>query len=221
MKKSKLYAGILATLLSMPLSGCGKNVDCDIPYDHIHLYENSEGISKLIIGEKEEKGEYSWTKKHVKEDETSLIVAKANFLSTKDNIDYILSIVSSFPDSYREEYVYDYIYGSHYGYGFCFHYNGNDWTYGYGYGNVTDWHWDYVWEEIAMDSYTSNKVRDIDYKFKLYKLTSDGEFVPKYFSSFGEVEDGYIYFNKSELVSEIVSDPYYLNPIDYQNNKTR
>lgn len=217
MNKSKLYAGILATVLSLPLSGCGKNVECDIPYDHIHLYKNNDGLQKLIIGEKEEYFGYTWDKNHVKENETSIIVAKAGFLSTKDNIEYILSKVNSLPDPYREEYVNDYIYGSHYDYGYCYHWDGKDWTYGYGYGNVTDWHWEYIWKEIDMNSYTSNPVRDTNYMFKLYKLTSDGEFVPKYFASFDEVEDGYIYFMKSELITEIVSDSYYLNPLDYQN----
>lgn len=217
MKKSKLYVGILATILSMPLSGCGKNVDCDIPYDHIHLYENEKGLSRLVIGEKEEKDGYTWTENHVKEDETNVLVAKSNLLSTKDNIEYILNNVNNLPAPYREEYVYDYIYGTHMGYGYCYHWDGEEWTWGYGYGNVTDWHWDYVWEKISMDCYTSNKVKDTSSVFKLYKLNKDGKFEYKYFNSFDEVEDGYIYFKKGELIVQIESEPYYLNPLDYQN----
>lgn len=217
MKKSKLYAGILASMLSLPLSGCGKNVDCDITYDHIHLYENDEGLSKLIMGEKEEKNGFTWTSNHIKETETAVLVAKAGLLSTKDNIEYILKNVNSLPEPYREEYVWDYIYGTYYGYGYCYHWDGDDWTWGYGYGNITDWHWDYVWEKISMNSYTSNKVKDTQYMFKLYKLNNNGEFEYKYFASFDEVEDGYIYFYKNDLIVKVVSDPYYLNPLDYQN----
>lgn len=217
MKKSKIYAGILATVLSMPLSGCGNNVDCDIPYDHIHLYENDEGLSRLIIGEKEEKYGYSWTSNHVRETEASILAAKEGLLSTKDNIKYVLDNVNNLAEPYREEYVYDYIYGTYYGYGYCYHWDGDDWTWGYGYGNVTGWHWDYEWRRIDENTYTTNKVKDIKTVFKLYKLNDNGEFEYKYFDSFDEVEDGYIYFYKADLIVQVESDAYNLNPLDYQN----
>lgn len=216
-KRSKIYAGILAAFLSVPLSGCSENADCDIPYDHIHLYENDEGLSRLIIGEKEEKYGYSWTSNHVRETEESILAAKEGLLSTKDNIKYVLDNVNNLAAPYREEYVYDYIYGTYYGYGYCYHWDGDDWTWGYGYGNVTGWHWDYEWRRIDENTYTSNKVKDIKTVFKLYKLNDNGEFEYKYFDSFDEVEDGYIYFYKEDLIVQVESDAYYLNPLDYQD----
>lgn len=217
MKKSKIYAGILASILSMPLTGCGKNVDCDIPYEHIHLYENEEGLVRLIPGEKEEKKGYTWTSSYVKENDENIRVAKEGLLSTKDNIKYILDNVNNLSEPYREEYVYDYIYGTYYGYGYCYHWNGKKWTWGYGYGNITGWHWDYEWRRIDMSLYPSNKVRDTKYVFKLYKLNANGEFEYKYFDSFDEVEEGYNYFYKGDLIVKVVSDSYNLNPLDYQN----
>lgn len=215
MKKSKIYAGLLTAMLALPISGCAKNVDCDVQEKHIHYYQDESGMRLLINGEKETKGGYSWTDDYVLADDTNEAVANRGMFSIHENINYILDHVNSLPSSYREEYIYEYFYGTYYGYGYCYHWDGEEWTWGYGYGNVTGWHWDYHWKTIPDNVYTENKVKDITYKFKLYKLNSNGEFISKYFSSFDEIEDGYIYFKKGDFIVELQSDSYYLSPNDY------
>ena len=53
MKKGKKYTlikkSLVGVLLTFSLTGCGKNVDCDVSENHIHLYKNeSNGILMFI-----------------------------------------------------------------------------------------------------------------------------------------------------------------------------
>lgn len=184
MKKSRFYTGILATIIASSLTGCAKKVDCDIPSEHIHLYTNEKGLNKLILGENENVGSYYWTERYVSEADNNKLIAKEGFLSTKDNIEYVLDSLENMPEGYRKELVHEYVYGPHYGYGYCYHWNGDKYEYGYGYGTITDYHWEDNWKKIDKKYYTSNKVKDFNYVLKLYKLNENGEFEFSYFSSF-------------------------------------
>lgn len=107
-------------------------------------------------------------------------------------------------DSYepkREAYVYDYIYGQYYGYGYG--YNFSSGKYEYGYGLIQGYHWDYNWQEIGLDEYTDNKVRDITYQFRFYKINSDNSISEKLFNSLDEISSEYKYFKPITLVKKM------------------
>ena len=68
----------------------------------------------------------------------------------------------------------------------------------------------YNWQDISLDEYTINPVRDVFYKYRFYKLEDDS-FDYKDFSSLDEVEEGYDYFRISDFVQQSISDSYYLD----------
>lgn len=217
MKKSKFYTGILATIIASSLSGCAKKVDYDISPKHIHMYTSESGLNRLILGEKEYVDSYYWSESYVPKTDENTLVAKEGLLSTKSNIEFVLTSLEHIPDNCRKEYVKEWVYGPHYGYGYCYHFDGEKYTWGYGYGQITEYHWEDTWKRIDEDKYTPNKVKDIYYVIKLYKIDENGELTYQYFNSFDEVEEGYIYFEEGKLIVEVESEEYYLNPNDLQN----
>lgn len=214
MKKGKKYTlikkSLVGVLLTFSLTGCGKNVDCDVSENHIHLYKNeSNGILMFIEGEKEKRGDFIWTDKYEKESTKLQAISENELCSIEDNFTYFNRKVSKIPEPKRQAYVYDYIYGSYYGYGYCYNYSTG--KYGYGYGLITGYHYDYEWQDIPLDKYTTDKVRDITYKIKLYKVDEKGNVKSKLFDKIDDINKEYCYFKTDDIITPCVSDSYYLD----------
>lgn len=203
--------GLLGTIIATSLTACIPTVDCDIKETHVHLYTNSNNVSMFIEGEKERKNDFYWTEKYVLKDERINTIIENNLCSIIDNYDYVNDIMDKHPNR-RETYVYDYFYGTYtaYDYGYHFDYSSGEYTYGYGYGLFTGYHYDYRWVNISLDEYTTDKVKDITYMYKFYKI-DDEKVTEKYFSSLNDIEEGYTYFKLNDFVKENVSEPYYLS----------
>lgn len=206
-KKYKLLkSSFIGMILASNIMACSKNVDCHIEGEHIHLYVTNDNLKKYIEGEKERDWFFHWTENYVRPDDEINLVVENSLCLVEGNEAYIKNKMYEYRPK-REAYVYDYIYGPYYGYGY--HYDYDSGEYEYGYGLINGYHYDYEWQEIDIEKYTDDKVRDTTYEFKFYKITEEGILVSKNVSSFQEIED-YPYFKENDFVIEKVSAPYYL-----------
>ncbi len=217
MKKNLLKTKLLLLYFGLSLysiTGCAKDMDCNIDTEHVHQYVNDEGLKKYISGEKEYVGDFYWTDKYTSNSTIINEVSKNNLCLASQNIDYINSIMSNYTKK-REAWINSYVYGSYYGYGY--HYDFNSGDYVFNYGLTTGYHWEYEWQDIPLDKYTENKVRDITYEFKFYKIDENGNLVSKNFKTFtiDDIEEGYNYFNEKDFVQKYTSDSYYLNKEEF------
>ena len=205
-KQSISHALVLFTLITYV--GCVKNVDCSINGEHVHLYINEEkNLSKYVNSEKEHINNFFRTNDYLSMTKELEIIDKNNLYIVKDNTDYINQKISENIPS-RQSYSYGYIYGHYTGYGIGLNPATGDVEYYY--GMHTGWHNGYDWQDISLDEYTEDKVRDITYKFKFYKINEDGTLSYSMFDSLDEITDEYKYFKTSDLVQKFVSDGYYL-----------
>ena len=210
MKKYKLIKSSIAGIIfAISLSGCAKKMDCNIDEKHVHLYINSEDNSaRYYNSEKETKDIYFyWTKKYHPINEKMDIIIENELYLVRDNLEYLRNELNNHQPK-REEYVYDYIYGPHLDYGYILDAATGQWKYGF--GLITEYHWDYVWNEISMDEYTDNKVRDYTYEFRFYKIEKDGTISSKKFKSLENIEEGYDYFKPSDLIEVNIGSEYWL-----------
>lgn len=212
-KKAVSSTLILASLTSF--TGCVKEIDCSINVEHVHLYlNNNTKLSRYIESEKEYVGNLYRTEDYLTMTDELNIISDNGLYIVEDNIEYITHKLSENQPT-RQSYTYDYIYGTYYGYGYG--YNMHNGKYEYHYGLQTGWHYGYDWKEISLDEYTNDKVRDITYKYRFYKINEDGTVFSCLFDSLEEVPVEYKYFKADQLVQQIISDEYYL---EKENSKT-
>lgn len=196
----------LTTLLS--LSGCVKEVDCDIDGEHVHVYVNSEShLTRYIDSEKEYIDDLSRTDSYLNMNDELKFINDNKLYIVEENINYLNNEIKKYSLT-RQAYVYDYIYGSYYGYDYGF--NPASGEYEYYYGFHTGHHYGYEWQDIGLDEYTTDKVRDITYKFRFYKKNDEGKLTSQLFSNLEEVPNEYKYFMQNDLIEKFVSDEYYL-----------
>jgi len=215
----KLVKTTLACILIITsFSACeGKEIECDIDGEHVHLYINeTQDLSRYLQSEKQYIGSYNRTNDYLPIDKELKSITINELYRIEDNLKYLEKEIASATPK-REEYSYEYTYGTYYGYGYGYNYSTG--KYDYNWGMKTGYHWDYVWHEIPLNEYTSNKVKDTTYKFRFYKLNEDGTISEKLFSSLTDLEEGYKYFKPSTLIQKNVSESYYL-PKEKQKTKT-
>lgn len=216
LRKRLLLLSLYGSVTLAGLTGCNKNVKCDVKEDHIHKYENNEGLKKYIPGEKEKNGYFNRTNEYTTDPNILNNVSSKNLCVVSDNINYINRVISNNQNK-REAYVYDYIYGPHYTYGYG--YNPVTGEYENYYGMFYDYHFEYVWEEVSPYEYTRDKVRDYTYEFKFYKIDGNGNLVSKNFETLEDVEKDYKYFDENDFVQEYISASYFLNREDFKTMK--
>ena len=198
---------ILTGMLCLSLSGCSLVVECDINDPHFHIYQNSgKGLVRYLNGENKVYFSYVRCDEYVLATPILEIITEKKLFIANDNVDYLNNTINSY-NNHREAYVYDLRYGTYYGWDYGYNNKGE---YGYYYLQKTGYHYAYEWEEIGFDEYTEDKVRDIEYRFKFYKINEDGKIETKEFNSFEDREDGYDYFKESDLIQRYISDEYYL-----------
>lgn len=214
----KLVKTVLAcTIVLASFTACeAKEVECNIAGEHLHLYVNEGSkLSRYIKSEKEYIGDLLRTDSYLPITEELKNIDINELYCISENIEYIQNQISSHQPK-REEYSYEYVYGTYYGYGLGYNYSSG--KYDYSYGLKTGYHWDYVWQEIPMNEYTTNKVRDTNYQFRLYKINEDGTISSQLFTSLDEVTEEYKYFKPSTFIKESTTDSYYL---DKNKQKTK
>lgn len=192
------------------LAGCSKKADCDIKEEHAHVYIDEDSMLKRYYQSEALVNNYGEkrTEDYILLDNNEIEQICSNKLYvTDENLDSLQKIIDS-KQPKREEHIYSYIYGPYYGWGWGINAaNGkSEYSYKLRYGN----HWEYVWKEIPLDELTDNKVRDITYEFKFYKFDENGNLISKTFKSLQDIEEGYNYFYKDDLVVKITSESYYL-----------
>lgn len=203
--KCGIMSGVLA--ITIVSSGCSKDVECNIDFEHVHKYTNQDGISKYIQGEKDHVFSYQRQDEYKKMDDNLKIICNKDLCDISDNKEYFLNYVNKVQPS-REEYKGEYVYGLYTGY--AYDYNPLTEKYEYFYGNHTGYHYEKTWEHISLDEYTRNPVRDITYKIKLYRVC-EGEANFRYFDSIDDIDENYKYFKDGELIIKQISETYYLN----------
>lgn len=212
MNKFKLIkTTVSAVLISASLAACGKTMDCNIASNHVHFYENEDTkVIKLIEGEKEKRMGYNWTDNYVFTNNETKSICDNDLCYVSQNTEYLENEMSKCIP-YREVYQYGYRYGSYYGYGYRYTYSASGkYEYTYSYGLETGYHWDYDWDKIDMNEHTSDKVRDTTYKYKLYKIESNGEVSSIIVDNIEDIPSEYKYFKPNDFVVTCVSEPYYL-----------
>jgi len=209
MNKYKLIrTGLLTGIMALTLSSCSYDVDCDIKEGHLHLYKSpSKNLVRYLEGENSTYFTYTRSDEYVLLDKELEVVVKNRLFLVNDNLEYLYNIMNIYRNK-REAYVYDLHYGPYYGWDYGYNNKGE---YGYYYDIRNGYHYDYEWEAIGFDEYTEDKVRDIIYRFKFYKILDNGTFEDKLFDSLEDREEGYNYFRESDLVQKYVSDEYYLD----------
>ena len=143
MKEYKIVkCGIMSGILIVTIfsSGCSKDVECEIKFDHAHKYTNSDGISKYILGEKDRVFSYQRQDEYKKLDDELRVVCNNSLCSISDNKEYFLDNINSRMEPSREEYRDEYVYGTYTGYDYG--YNVIDDEYEYFFGNHTGYHYE-------------------------------------------------------------------------------
>ena len=207
-KYKLIKLGLLTGVMTLTLSGCIPKAECDIKEGHLHLYRSpSKNLVRYLDSENEYYFSYTRSDEYILLDKELEVVAKKCLFLVNDNLDYLHNIINSYSNK-REVYVYGLHYGQYYGWDNGYNSKGE---YGYYYDLRNGYHYDYEWEEIGLNEYTEDKVRDITYHFKFYKILPDGSIEDKLFDSLEEREEGYNYFRESDLVQKCISDEYYLD----------
>lgn len=213
MNKFKLIRGtISAILLTATLSGCSKFEDCDINENHVHFYRNDDfGLVRLIDSEKKNVMGYKRTDAYCYFDEKSGVICENNLYRIVDNASYIKNAVSN-AVPYRETLQPRLRYSDYYGYGYGFFYDqdGNK-IYDYGYGPQKGLNYNYGWDPIEFYEYSEYAVRDVTYKYTLYKIDENGDVVSSVFDNIEDAPSDYKYFNPDDLIVTCLSDQYYLD----------
>lgn len=195
-KYKLIRLGLLTGVMTLTLSGCVSQVDCDISKGHLHLYKSpSKNLVRYLEGENSTYFTYTRSEEYILLDKELEVVAKKCLFLVNDNLDYLHNIINEYSNK-REAYVYGLYYGQFYGWDYGYNSKGE---YGYYYDLRNGYHYDYEWEETGFDEYTEEKVRDITYHFKFYKIMDDGTVENKLFDSLEEREEGYNYFKESDL----------------------
>jgi len=212
MKKNKyklVKTAVTCLIIASTFTACGaQRVDCNIEGQHVHLYVNeNRNLSRYIESEKQQIDSFYRTEEYLPLTEETSQITKNDLYQIEDNLDYLNEKISSYKPR-RQAYVYDYIYGTYYDYGYG--YDPMTGEYDYVYGPKTGYHYDYEWRDIPLDKYTKDQVRDITYKFRFYKIKEDGTLDSKLFNSLDEVTKEYKYFYPSNLVKEKIGSSYKL-----------
>ena len=207
-KYKLVRTSLLTGIMSITLFGCVFEGDCDILEGHLHLYKSpSKNLVRYLEGENSTYFTYTRSDEYVLLNKELEIVANKRLFLVNDNLEYLNNIINNYCNK-REAYVYDLRHGSYYGWDYGYNSKGE---YGYYYDLRNGYHYDYEWEEIELDEMTKDKVRDITYRFKFYKILPDGTLEDKLFDSLEDREEGYNYFRESDLIQKYVSDEYYLD----------
>lgn len=205
-KKAVSCTLVLTSLITC--SGCAKEIDCSISGEHVHLYLNEDSkLSRYIDSEKEYIKDLFRTEKTLSMTRDLNIINDNKLYIASDNLEYLKTKVIENSQS-RQSYSYGYVYGTYTGYAFGV--NPVTGKAEYYHGVHTGWHNGYDWQDISLEEYTSDKVRDITYKFKFYKINNDGSTSSKSFNSLDDIEKEYKYFKLEDLVEKHISDSYYL-----------
>lgn len=176
--------------------------------------DEDNNLSRYVDSEKEYIKDLIRTEEYLPMTEELSEISENSLYRIEDNEKYLEQVsLQCYPK--REAYVYDYVYGTYYGYRYGYSVSGE---FEYSYGLTSGYHWDYEWQEIPLDEYTTDKVQDITYQYQLYKINEDGTLSKRLFESFEDVSEEYKYFTPDTLVKENVSEPYYL---DRNKVKTR
>ena len=202
MKKFKLiYQSSLSLLIatSMMLSGCAKDVPCNVKEKHIHLYvDDKDKLIRYIPGEKEYIGDFKRTDSYELATCTNEIIANNNLYNIADNYVYLSSLYESY-QPHREEYVKEVINGPYLTI-----------TNDLQFKIITGKHNVYNWELIDYNTSTSNLVRDVTYSIKVYCL-KDNHLESATFNSLDAIPNAYKYFNILNVIKMNASEEYYLD----------
>jgi hypothetical protein len=101
--------GVLITSLIL-FSGCSKQMNCTIDYEHAHKYVSEEGFSTYKTGEYEYSEGYQWSNdaKEITDNEKNNIkyLDKEDLLSIKENEEILINKINNNTDYTEYEYSY-------------------------------------------------------------------------------------------------------------------
>ena len=212
-RKYKLAGSLMAgvMIVSILTTGCAKDVDCYVAGEHVHLYTNPDsGICRYIDSEKDHIGKFERSDDYLKMTEELRLVSDNELYSISDNQDYFNNLIENRSKNRRQAYVYDYIYGPYYGYGFGI--NPSSGKTEYYYGLHTGYHYGYEWQDISLDENTDNLVRDITYTIKVYKI-ENGKVISKEFNALEDITEDYKYFSNVVII-EHIGNSYHLEKVN-------
>ena len=203
-KLTKRIASIylLSTTITLSsLSGCVKKMDCDIQYDHAHKYVSDEGFYMYKDSEYETKDGMSWTNNITYLNNEIETLDKFDLLKIDDNIEALEEDISK--DTPYIEYQYRYTY-----------YKRTQ----IGKTHVTTTRTSYRYTTDKNHSGLTGKVRDVNYKYRAYKIVTSKKGKQKIEESelvddITTIKDEYPYFKLSDYKEKIYSKQYELGKI--------
>ena len=208
-KLTKKIASIylLTTSIALTsLTGCAKKMDCDVTYDHAHKYVSDEGFFTYKESEHETKNNMHWTDNISYINSEVEILDKFNLLKIKDNINVLEEEMSN--DTPYIEYEYSYIYPTFIEFG-----KPHISIFGTGYDFTTD----------KERSDLTGMVRDVNYKYRAYKIVTNKKGKQKLEESelvddITTIKDEYPYFKLSDYKEKVYSYTYELGKVKEKSN---
>lgn len=204
LKLTKKITGIclLSTTIAISsLSGCAKKMDCDIETEHAHKYISEEGYFTYKDSEYEIKDDMSWTDEITDMNSEVEALDKFDLIKIDDNLEALEKEMSN--DKPYIEYEYSYLYTTFISTGkslIPISHTGYDYTTDKNYGSLTGY------------------VRDVDYKYRSYKIITTKKGVQKIEESelvddITTIKDEYPYFKLSDYKEKVYSKPYELGKV--------
>ena len=200
MKRFKLiYQSSLSLIMatSLMLSGCSKEVPCNIKEKHIHIYvDDKDKLIRYIPGELDYIGDFTRTDSYVPATNINEIIADNNLYIIKDNYIYLSNLYNEY-QPHREEYVEQNINGPYLTITDDLHFK-----------IITGFHTIHTWVTLDNDS-TPNPVRDVTYSLKVFTI-KDNKLESKVFNSLQDIPSNYKYFKIQNVIIKNTGDEYYL-----------
>ncbi len=190
-----------ATITLSSLSGCAKKMDCDIETEHAHKYVSEEGYFMYKDSEYETKDDMTWTDETIALNSEIETLDKFDLLKIDDNLEALEEDMSK--DIPYIEYQYRYTYYTRMKVGKT---------------HITVPHTGRRYTTDKDHSRLTGKVRDVNYKYRAYKIVTNKKGKQKLKESelmddITTIKDEYPYFKLSDYKEKVYSDPYELGKV--------
>jgi len=160
------------TLSTFSITGCVKKMDCDIKDEHLHKYISEEGFETYIDSEYEIKNNMSWTKEIASPNKELKVMDEFHLIKIEDNLEALEGSMKTDLPYIEYEYKFTTYRSQKIG----------KTTIRYPVSH-------YRYTEDPEDSRLTGYIRDVDYKYKGYRI--------------GESKKGKTILIESELVDDL------------------
>lgn len=200
LKISKRFvtAALTGTLITTGLSGCGKKMDCDIEYEHMHKYVSEEGFETYKEGEYEKNSDMFWTEKVIASNEQLEVISDFDLIRIDENVEALEEATKNDLPYLEYEYRHTYYVSRK-----------------IGKSRIRVPHTVRRFTTDLEHGRLTGRARDVDYKYKGYKIGENkrGKTIiieSELVDDLVDIKDEYPYFKLSDYKQQVYSDTYEL-----------